>query len=383
MGKSIYLDSQHVSRLTDKGSDNIQLSASFDWYFSFSSIVEAMPKDFECHTEQMSSRRLKLIMSNPHHGLPPWWEVPRLESRFGPELTIESLRRPISQVFLPGGLDESLEQSKQEMLATLKEKITQQSSGMNRKSRRAHKSVVLRKDAMRTSALEAAARDRGAIIKETLLKSHAHLIPLFDKGGIYDFFFDRIDAPTFGAVFIRTFMNPISFPELRKFSEFECLDEISKSLWEMSQKMNILVKAVIDKIDTLGLLNNPYVDQNKIIESTSTTFDKIIHGHDFLSMICGDDYCGRPINEMPGTALFVRSIKLIIIREIRKKIQNPSYQSDLSRSTFGDLSNLFYEPYCDYFGCDRDMREVMKQTKYKPVASHFSSMAELKNIIYG
>lgn len=381
MSKSIYLDSHHISRLTDKGNDDIGLSASFDWYFSFTSIVEALPKDFERHTEQMSSRRLKLIMSNRHYGLPPWWEIPRLESRFGPELTIERLRRPISQVFLPGGLEESLEQTKKEIMATLKEKIKQQTSGMNRKSRRAHESVLLRKDAIRKSALEATAHEQGIVIKRYLVNSHAHWMPLFDKGGIYDFFFDKIDAFTFSAVFLRTIMNPISFPELREFPEFECLEEISNSLWEMSQRMNTLMKGLIEKIDMLDLLNNPYVNPKQVIDSVASTIDELTHGCDFLSTICGEDYTGRPMDEMPGTALFVQSIKFIFIREVRKKIQNPSYVSDLSRSTFGDLSSLFYEPYCDYFGCDRDTREVMKQTKYKSTAFHFSSMAELESII--
>jgi hypothetical protein len=375
---SVYLDTQHISRIASQRSD---LKAALDkssasLFFSQTHVIESLPKNATPPTGEIA--RLQIIMSPSATGLVPWSDFPRKE--FDSEKpSLQTFCCDIHDIMFP---DEILFH-RADWLKAARNAIKLELDQIPDLNVRRSQYAKLIKRGQLTSAGSQIFLQQLENTNESVSHDAPFILPILKDGAVYDFLAGKISERKFTGLFKKTVANPITLAEIINVPELAALFDISKFFW--NQTDNLVTKLNEMTRDLVSVqVNTSEFDYKKIRRYIETESNLINFEIRLASSLVGKTVSIEKLNQMPGTQLYIKTLWKYCLDKIAShaNIESPHFLKEVQfkRSDVADLNHLFYAPYMGIFGCDKATREIVRKTGSK-VCNFASSDDEVKALL--
>lgn len=361
-----YLDSHHVSRLADGKSGLTgcwRQGAKF--YFSRSHVIEAMPKGPTKINDSIA--RLTLITSPENLGLLPWTRILELEAAHGDSLSLEQINCPISEILMHG-IDPAQFAKKRHWLRKAKDTFDERLSTINDvNQRRSMRAKIFKRGQFSPLAIELLRKQQKTVI-DSASQAIPEMLPLFEKGGMYDLLCGKVSEQQYGAIFMKVAGNPVVLAKLIAYPEFDSIMDISKFFWNESDRMAQRVTKLIQGLIAIQIKSGaiPFSELRAGLAETIASQNFRV---ELASIFASQPMDTGRLCKLPGTSLFVDCLIEYIFEKIEAyaNAKSPLFASEIKfkRSDFADLTHLVYAPYVSVFGCDSGTRDKVRKAGYE------------------
>jgi hypothetical protein len=358
---SVYLDTQHVSRIASGGQvlkDALARAGNqVSLVFSQSHVVESLPKDWAAIPKSVG--RLQWIMNPSAIAVLPWYEVPGIEFKSRGSISLSNIQCKIEDVLLA-----QLAVRRTEWVREARELLKNELRYIpDENIRRSLLSRVLKRGKFTGGAL-AWLRQQQEHTLAAVSQSSPLLIPLIADGGFYDFLAGTLSEERFAAILKRTLMNPIALAQFSATPELASILDLSKFFWTQMDSLADRMSSLVTHLIAVQVEHSvfDYKTIRRRLAKNVLSENMLLR---IASKFVGHTVSAEKLATMPGTALFLGATVRYALEKLdsHANIESANFGSQIKfkRSDFGDLTHLFYAPYVSVFGCDKHMRSLINK----------------------
>jgi hypothetical protein len=329
------------------------------FYFSASHVLESLPKDLRTNPEAI--KRLEFIMSPHGQSLLPWAYVAARERRSADAGINDLVCEPHDMLFPDFSVDRS------EWLKVIRKDL----DGLLTRSvghenvRRQMRAKFIKRGNLTDLAFEYL-RSNVDKIGDGVGKSFPQSLPLLARGGLYDFLQRRVSEQVFRKRFLEALCSPVSLASMMDMPGMESIMNVSRVFWGLSEEMTEILSRLIPGLNVRqaaeGFARYSQLKREARVALSSESFASA-SVRKFVSL----EVSAAQLSKMPGARMFAAAFAQLVMEKIDRysNIASPEFARELTlkRGDIADLTHLFYCPYVDVFGCDRDMQNRLKAAK--------------------
>jgi hypothetical protein len=375
---NVYLDTQHISRIASQKSD---LRAALDkssasLFFSQTHVIESLPKNTEPPQKEIA--RLQFIMSPESNGLIAWSDFPKKEFQTN-KPSLDVFRCEINEILFP----EKILISRSSLIKAAKTAIKKELAQISdQKMRRSQQAKFIKRGQLTPAAIDIFSQEQANTINSIATNAN-YLLPLISKGGIYDLIAGHISESEFNLTFKQTVANPIVLAGIMDTPELSTLLDMSKFFWTQTDALIALLNKLVEQLIEIQIRTANF--NYKMIRERLVKGDaKNNFATRAASGLVGKPVSCEKLKQMHGTKLYIDALWQYLLEKLDRHANSASKEFlkevKFKRSDFADLNHLFYAPYMSVFGCDKDMKNIVRKTGYN-ISRFVSSDEDVKSLL--